>query len=101
MESLRELREGSIETKVSRFLFKYRLTPHTSTGVSPAELLFGGRLRSPLDNLRPSLEKTTRLSQERQKLTHGSHARISNFVVGDLVYVKNYTSGWKERLLKS
>ena len=31
---------GTIQTKLSRFLFHYRLTPHTTTGVAPAELLF-------------------------------------------------------------
>ena len=53
---MKKLQEGSIETKVCQFLFKYRLTPHTSTGVSPAELMFGRRLCSPLDNFRPGLE---------------------------------------------
>ena len=36
-ESFKRLREGSINTRISRFLFKYRLTPHSSTGVYPAE----------------------------------------------------------------
>ena len=30
-----------METRVSRFLFRYRTTPHSTTGVSPAELLLG------------------------------------------------------------
>ena len=38
------------ETKISRFLFNYRLS---STGVSPAELMFGRKLRSLLDCLQP------------------------------------------------
>ena len=50
---LKKFKEGSLDTKLSRFLFSYRVTPHSSTGVSPAELMFGRRLRSPLDNLRP------------------------------------------------
>ena len=29
-----------IETRVSRFLFHYRVTPHSTTGIPPAELLF-------------------------------------------------------------
>ena len=29
----------SLETRLSRFLFWYRLTPHSTTGVSPAKLL--------------------------------------------------------------
>ena len=30
---------GSLQTKLSRFLFNYRLTPNTTTGVAPTELL--------------------------------------------------------------
>ena len=46
---------GSIETRVAKFLFHYRLTPHTTTGRSPSELLMGRRLRSRLDLLQPSV----------------------------------------------
>ena len=35
-ESFKGLQEGSINTRISRFLFKYRLTPYSSTGISPA-----------------------------------------------------------------
>ena len=35
-EGLKKLTEGSVETKLSRFLFQYRLTPHSITGKSPA-----------------------------------------------------------------
>ena len=38
--------EGSLETHISRFLFQYRNTPHTTTGVSLAELLLGQRPRT-------------------------------------------------------
>jgi len=31
----------SIECCLARMLFQYRITPHSTTGVSPAELLFG------------------------------------------------------------
>ena len=33
------MKEGRIETKVSRFLFQYCITPQTTTGVAPTELL--------------------------------------------------------------
>ena len=33
--------EESLETRVSRFVFKYRITPSSITGVSPAEMLMG------------------------------------------------------------
>ena len=42
---------GSVEFKVSQFLFKYRVIPHCTTGVSPAQLIFGRPLRTHLDLL--------------------------------------------------
>ena len=43
---IRKFKEGSIlETaRVARFLMRYRVTPHTTTGSSPSELLLGRRL---------------------------------------------------------
>ena len=38
-EGMKKVNGGSVETRVSRFLARYRITPQTSTGVSPAELL--------------------------------------------------------------
>ena len=35
---------GSIESQMARMLFQYRITPHSTTGVTPAELLFGRRI---------------------------------------------------------
>ena len=90
---MRKLSEGSVETKVSRFLFKYRLTPQTSTGVSPSELMFGRRLRSPLDNIRSSLERKANITLERQRKSHDSRARSREFEIDDWVYVKNYATG--------
>ncbi len=39
--SIEKNTEGSISTQVSRFLFLYRRTPHTTTGMPPAQMLFG------------------------------------------------------------
>ena len=43
-EGLKKLTKGSVETKLACFLFQYRLTPHSTTGRSPAELLMGRQL---------------------------------------------------------
>ena len=42
-----------MEVRISIFLFQYRVTLQTTTGVSPAELLMGRRLRMYLDLLHP------------------------------------------------
>lgn len=42
-------RTGSLHTRLQRFLLAYRSTPHSTTGQSPAELLFSRPLRTRLD----------------------------------------------------
>ena len=44
-----------LQSKLLRFLSYYRLTPHATTGVPPAELLLNRRPRSHLDFVVPSL----------------------------------------------
>ena len=45
----------SIECCLAKVLFQYRITPHSTTGISPSELLFGQRIRSHLDFIQPDL----------------------------------------------
>jgi len=42
---------GSLQDRVNSFLLKYRTTPQTTTGVTPAELPMGRKLRIHLDLL--------------------------------------------------
>ena len=46
---------GTIHDKIARVLFQYRMTPHSTTGVTPAELLLGRNLCSLLDLLKPNI----------------------------------------------
>ena len=92
-EGLRKLTNGSVETKLSRFLFKYRLTPQTVTGVSPAEMMFGRPLHSQLDLLQPDIQAKVQGRQEQQKLRHDQRARSREFKCGDLVHVRNFSQG--------
>ncbi len=86
---------GPTQTRLSRFLLQYRITPHTSTGQSPAELLMGRTLRSQLDLMLPSAVQSAsqrvQRSQNRQKAVHDSHSstRARSFAVDDTVSVKN------------
>ena len=87
---LNKLNESTLETKLSRFLFAYRTTPHSSTGVSPAELMYNCRIRTVMDNLRPDLGKKVHQGQEQQKADYDRCAQRRQFQVSDLVYAKNY-----------
>ena len=41
--------KGTLETQEARFLFNYQITPQTTTGVSPSELLLGHHSRCHLN----------------------------------------------------
>ena len=90
---LKKLTEGSVETKLARFLFQYRLTPHSTTGKSPAELLMGRQLRAHLDQLIPNLQAQIQQKQERQKDCHDQNSKIQKFEIGDPVFIRNFTRG--------
>ena len=45
-KGLKKIVQGNIRTRLAQVLFAYRLTPQTTTGVSPAELLLGRCPRS-------------------------------------------------------
>ena len=92
-EGMKKLTDGSLETRLARFLFMYRLTPQSVTGVSPAELLFGRPLRSPLDLLHPDIRSRVSSHQEQQKGNHDRHAKERVFHEEDLVYARNFRPG--------
>ena len=79
-----------VETRLLRFLFQYRITPHSTTGVPPAELLMGRRPRSHLNLLRPDLRSKVYSSQSRQMKGHDRNSKHREFKVGDLVFTRNY-----------
>ena len=53
---------------------QYQVTPHTTTGSSPAELLFGRRLRTRLDAIRPNLERQVETKLLGQKENYDKRA---------------------------
>ena len=75
-----------MEVRISKFLFKYRVTPDTTTGSSPAELLMGRRLRSHLDLLHP--DTSSKMGSKAEKNVSGKNPR--KFSVGDTIFAKNF-----------
>ena len=92
---LKKVKAGSMRTRLSKILFAYRLTPQTTTGVAPAELLIGRRPRSRLDLLKPYTADKVEKKQMDQKKQHDQNARGRNFGVGDKAFVRNYHQGEK------
>ena len=93
-QALRQMQHerGSIVEKLSIFLFKYRITPHSTTGVPPAELLVGRKLRSRLDLLQPNLASKVQCSHMTQKRNHDSKKPYRQFHEGDPVYAENFNN---------
>ena len=83
---------GPLETRLSRLLFSYRTTPHTTTGVTPAELLLGRRIRTRLDLVFPDVAK--RVNQRQLQMENTRSTPCRSFDVGDLVLCKNYASNF-------
>ena len=92
-EGFKKQAEGSLSDRIARMLFQYRITPHTTTGVAPAELLMGRKLKSRLDILRPQVESRVQDRQSRQKADHDKSSRVRQFSVGESVFVKNHGRG--------
>ena len=91
--SLTNVTGGSLENRISKFLFRYRITPHSTTGVSPAELLMGRKIRSHLDLLHPGVKARVFGKQESQKMHHDHHSKTRFMNPGDDVHVFNFGSG--------
>ena len=85
--------EGSLPSCLARILMAYRITPQTTTGVSPAELILGYQPCTRLDLLKPNIGGRVEGKQRQQKLYHDNSARIRQFNVGDKVYGQNFGQG--------
>ena len=92
--------EKDIDEELQKFLFAYRITPQTTTGKTPAELLMGRRLISALDLLRPNLDR-----QIREKMSSVVDRPKTNRIdlqLLDPVYVRNFGQGslwWKGKIV--
>ena len=96
-EGMKKLKDGSLETRVSRFLSRYRITSQTSTGVSPAELLLGRKPRSRLDLAYPDISRKVRDSQWSQKQRHAYdlHVKERTMMKEAQVHARNFSQGPK------
>ena len=86
---LRRNTQGDMDQRLARILFRYRNTPHVTTGVTPAELLLGRKLRTRLDYLHPDLATWVEKKQETQKANRDNRKPERVFEVGDPVLVQN------------
>ena len=86
-ESMKRLQLGDTETKLNRLLFAYRMTPNTTTGKSPAELLFQRQPRSMFHRLIPGVNKPILLN-DKDKV---EQQKVKSFSEDDPVWIKNFS----------
>ena len=92
-EGLKKIKDGALTDRLAQLLFQYRNTPHSTTGMIPAELLMGRKLRSRLDLIKPNLVRRVHDKQGEQQRHHDQHTKQRTFAVGERVYVKNHRGG--------
>ena len=100
---MKKVSSGTIWDRISKFLFQYRITPHTMTGLPPCEMLMGRKLRSRLDLLKPDVQARVISKQAKQKSNRDKHGKPRTFVEGERVYAKNFGQGnrWLPGLIVS
>ena len=99
-------------TALQNFLLAYRTTPHATTGVAPAELMFNRPIKDKLPNAKPPAKKPSDdlicdydcrkkaiIAKHAEKCTHAKHHTIK---IGDSVLIVNtqthrdkFTPRWK------
>lgn len=81
-----ENNQGTIQTKLSKFLIVYRNTPHSTTKECPSTLFLGRKLATRLDPIKPNLSET--VSKSQKKMVRSTRDR--RYELGESVSVKDY-----------
>ena len=87
--------EGTLEFRLARFLFQCRITPHSTTGIPPTELMINCKMRSRLDLVYPDVEAKVQQKQSSQTQHHDTHTKAHQFTVGGNVYVRDFKHNGK------
>ena len=80
--------DKSLRHRLDEFLFRYRITPHGTTGEKPCVLMLNRSLRTRLDLIRPSLRSDV-MTQQAKSRKHKYLMR--KFQQGDPVMMKDYS----------
>ena len=92
-------RVTNINSALAAFLRTYRNVPHTSTGKTPAEIIFGRVPRTHLSMVVPSM-----VDQMKDRLEQPENSTPRMFVQGDRAWVRDYrpTAGkWQRGIVHS
>lgn len=96
---VQERSQAEITNKLLKYLFDYRNTVHSTTGKSPAELVYGRKLRSRLDLINPrssssSVPHRNNVVLEKQFLQSKYYGGCNNksFRPGEDIHYKKYST---------
>jgi len=84
---LKKQQGDTLLDQLSRLLFQYRITPQTTTGIAPAELLLGRIPHSRLDILKPTVEERVQGKQQQQKTDRDKRSKVRQLAVEERVFV--------------
>jgi transposase InsO family protein len=91
---MRASHTGTVTSRLQQVLFSYRNTPHTTLGKSPAEAMFGRRLRDVLDNCKPDRRQNVQYKNIKR---HIETPVTRTFSPGQQVFYKTSTDNqWKQ-----
>lgn len=84
----------SLKHQLANCLFQYRKTPHSVTGVTPAELFIKRKPRTKFSVLKPNLEMHVQNQQGKQQQQHDkSRVKMRELSSRDSVNVRNTRGG--------
>jgi hypothetical protein len=90
-QNMKKYHHSTWEVELPRFLLQYRITPHSTTGVTPAYLMFGREIYTPIKRMIPNVRNNVEKTQERTKFYRDSRSKHAEFEKGETVL-------WKDRL---
>ena len=91
-EAIRKM-DGSLESKISKFLFNYSITSQSTARLAPAEILFDRWPRSRFDLLYPDIYR--KVQDKQDKIVQDNRHAVRKFSIGDTLFGRNY-SGTQE-----
>ena len=86
----------SVDHQLANLLLSYRSTPHSTTGVPPAELFLKQQLRTRLTLLKPDQEAAVCWKQVQQKQQHDQNSKqVQTFQPGDHIAILQFRGSEK------
>lgn len=96
--------EKNLDVIIQRYLFDYRVAPHSTTGESPAKLMFGRTPRTRFDFIRPNSVHQKLSESACTQAEYFKGKRNVTFVVDEKVSVRDYrdsnTKKWVTAFVK-